>query len=278
MRPSTSLRACGPRFDVHQFSENPERSRGASKPVQSAMQFPTLLLLGFCFLSGTAAAQNACTLPDEIRPFTAEQLRNRAEPPQRRYAVDSYLLSLSWSPSFCADARPSGDSRFQCDQNRFAFVVHGLWPNSSLAPTVADQPAYCREATPISVATHKAHLCTVPGVKLMTHEWQKHGVCAFATPDAYFGKIAELRAKLRLPDFNVVADRPVTAGIIRDAFVKANPQLPRTSIMVDVDRKSRLNEVRLCLDARFAYARCQRAGAPDPIRVRIIRTGERAER
>jgi ribonuclease T2 len=232
-------------------------------------------LLPMLLATPPVLAQQACTLPPEIRPFSAEQLRERAKPPVRLHAVDSYLLALSWSPSFCAEARQSGDSRFQCDLNRFAFVVHGLWPNSSKAESVAEQPSYCREASPIRSDTHRAHLCTVPGVKLMTHEWQKHGVCAFKTPEDYFGRIANLRGALRLPDFNVVADRPLTAGIIRDAFVKANPGLPRGSIMVDVDRKSRLQEVRLCYDLSFAFRNCDRHGAPDRIPVRVVRTGAR---
>jgi ribonuclease T2 len=232
------------------------------------LTFFALLLLPI-----TAQAQSSCTLPPEIRPFSEEQLRQRMKDPVRLHPVDSYLLALSWSPAFCVEARASSDSRFQCERNRFGFVVHGLWPQSSKAKSVAEQPAYCREATPISVKTHKAGLCTVPGVKLMTHEWQKHGVCAFQTPEQYFDRIAAMRGVLKLPNFDVVADRQLTAGIVRDAFVKANPSLPRDAIMVDVDRKSRLKEVRLCYDVAFKFAACDRRGAPDRIPVRIIRIG-----
>jgi ribonuclease T2 len=224
-------------------------------------------------MASAASAQTACKLPGEIRPFTIEQLRNQTEKPMRLHPVDSYLLALSWSPAFCDGARQSSDKKFQCERNRFGFVVHGLWPQSSKAKSVAEQPAYCREAQPISVATHKAHLCTVPGVKLMTHEWQKHGVCAFQTPEQYFDRIAVMRGVLKLPNFDVVADRPLTAAVIRDAFVRANPALPRASIMVDVDKKSRLREVRLCYDVAFQYAVCDRMGAPDKIPVRIVRIG-----
>jgi ribonuclease T2 len=231
------------------------------------------LFLGL-FVAQSAAAQSACTLPGDIRPFTVEQLRERAEEPVRLHPVDSYLLALSWSPTFCEGARPSSDSKFQCERNHFAFVVHGLWPQSSKARSVAEQPSSCREAQPISISTHKAHLCTVPGVKLMTHEWQKHGVCAFQTPEQYFDRIAVMRGVLKLPNFDVVADRPkLNAAVIRDAFVKANPALPRDAIMVDIDRKSRLREVRLCYGVAFQYQRCDRMGAPDAVPVRIVRIG-----
>ncbi len=216
-------------------------------------------------------AQTSCSLPQDIRPFSVEQLRQRTKDPVRLHPVDGYLLALSWSPAFCEGARPSSDSKFQCERNRFGFVVHGLWPQSSKAATVAEQPAFCREAQPISVKTHKTHLCTVPGVKLMTHEWQKHGVCAFQTPEQYFDRIAVMRGVLKLPNFDVVANRALTAAVIRDAFVKANPVLPRNAIMVDVDRKSRLREVRLCYNVAFQYSRCDRLGAPDKVPVRIVR-------
>jgi ribonuclease T2 len=231
------------------------------------------ILTGVTLAASAALAQNACRLPDDIRPFSVEQLRQRAEDPVRLHPVDGYLLALSWSPAFCTDARPSSDSKFQCEKNRFAFVVHGLWPQSSKAKTVAEQPAFCHEAQPISLATHKAHLCTVPGVKLMTHEWQKHGVCAFQTPEQYFDRIAAMRGVLKLPNFDVVADRQLTAATIRDAFVKANPALPRDAIMVDVDKKSRLREVRLCYNVAFQYGRCDRTGAPDTVPVRVVRVG-----
>src|ERR1051326_1079952 len=51
------------------------------------------------------------------------QGRERGEPGR----FDFYLLSLSWSPSFCET--PAGaNSREQCGARPYSFVVHGLWP------------------------------------------------------------------------------------------------------------------------------------------------------
>ena len=105
----------------------------------------------------------------------------------------------------------------------------------------------------------------------MHHEWAKHGSCAFKTPEAFFDRIEQLRRPLRLPNFSVVADQPLTAGIVRDAFVLANPQLPRDSIMVGTDRKNRLQEVRLCYDTSFNFTHCKRRGAPDRIPIQVTR-------
>src|SRR5258708_31440357 len=44
---------------------------------------------------------------------------------------DFYVLSLSWSPSFCEEASErgnSGRSQAQCGGRPVSFVVHGLWP------------------------------------------------------------------------------------------------------------------------------------------------------
>jgi ribonuclease T2 len=44
---------------------------------------------------------------------------------------DFYVLSLSWSPSFCAAAAERGNLRgptLQCGARPYSFVVHGLWP------------------------------------------------------------------------------------------------------------------------------------------------------
>src|SRR6202000_516739 len=45
---------------------------------------------------------------------------------------DYYVLSLSWSPSFCAEAEDRGSrgrsQAAQCGGRPFSFVVHGLWP------------------------------------------------------------------------------------------------------------------------------------------------------
>jgi ribonuclease T2 len=51
------------------------------------------------------------------------QDRRQNAPGQFEY----YVLSLSWSPSFCETA--TGNARHQqCGARPFSFVVHGLWP------------------------------------------------------------------------------------------------------------------------------------------------------
>src|SRR3977135_3469045 len=59
---------------------------------------------------------------------------------------DFYVLSLSWSPSFCAAAEErgnSGRSQAQCGERPFSFVVHGLWPQYDRG-----FPEYCKRPSP----------------------------------------------------------------------------------------------------------------------------------
>jgi ribonuclease T2 len=218
--------------------------------------------------ASAALSQAACKLPTRIDMLEIE--RPQITQPNR-LPVDSYLLALSWSPNYCSTARNKPDARHQCEQNDFGWVVHGLWPNSTKAKRGNDQPAYCRAATGISEQTYRQYLCLVPGVKLMSHEWSKHGTCGFTTPENYFAKTAQLHAALKLPDPQALArtSKPFTAGSLRSAFANANPGLPLRAITVDVDRKQRLREVRVCYDSRYRYTSCARPGAPDRLAIGV---------
>ena len=59
---------------------------------------------------------------------------------------DFYVLSLSWSPSFCAETgeRYAGSSpSLQCGARPYSFVVHGLWPQYDKG-----FPEYCESPAP----------------------------------------------------------------------------------------------------------------------------------
>ncbi len=227
-----------------------------------------IIAAGLSLFAAQTLAQNACQLPRDIDLINIER---PAIIQPSKLPVDEYLLALSWSPNFCAGANGRPGSAFQCELNKFGWVVHGLWPNSSKARQVSDQPAYCAAAAPISQATYRKYLCLVPGVKLMSHEWAKHGTCAFKTPESYFAQAQALHAKLQLPDPVDLAkiSKPFTAGQLRAAFASRNPGLNANSVVVDVDRKQRLREVRICYDKQYRYAVCERPGAPDRLSLRV---------
>jgi ribonuclease T2 len=217
-----------------------------------------------------AAAAQSCVLPPQVTNWRFET-RGDGDP---RAPVDSYILALSWSPTYCAGARERGlnaDSRHQCAANQFGLVVHGLWPSWSQARSLEDQPAYCRPSQRLDPALVRAQMCRLPGATLVQHQWSKHGVCGFSSPQAYFATIDRLVAGLRLPALAALHSpgERTTAGAIRAAFTRANPALPRDAIMIDLDRRGRLDEVRLCLDRSLRWSACTRRGAPDRVAVAV---------
>src|SRR5215510_13801021 len=73
------------------------------------------------FFVSFAQAQETCHLPPSIPKASLQGVdcKNIRTP-------DYYALALSWSPQHCATNHGT-DRRFQCEDNQFDFVVHGLW-------------------------------------------------------------------------------------------------------------------------------------------------------
>lgn len=156
---------------------------------------------------------------------------------------DYYLLSLSWSPSYCAEAGDR-DPR-QCGRDRrFSFVVHGLWPQNERG-----WPSDCatRQAGP-SPALAASMLDIMPSPRLVAHEWETHGACSGLPAQGYFDLVRRVRNTVRIP---VAYQAPaqtlmVTGAEVERAFVAANPGLSPAAVAVQCDR-ARLREVRICV-------------------------------
>jgi len=209
-----------------------------------------------CLATLTAAlhAQTAsCVLPQRI-----EKPRLERADCVNRVRSDYFVLALSWSPEFCQQARTDPDSRFQCERNRFGFVVHGLWPNANGARGKCDQPRNCA-ATLVSDSLVKTHLCTMPGVQLIQGEWQKHGTCSGLSQTGYFQQIDRLWQGLKLPDLRRTAPPSGTMPVraIRKAFADANANsgLTQEALVVDLSGQN-LSEVRICYDLAFKPRKC----------------------
>lgn len=105
------------------------------------------------------------------------------------------MLALTWSPKWCRTRTNEGEARLQCRDNRFGFVVHGLWPNGE----GKTHPRYCAPAPALSAATVRANLCMPPSTQLLQHEWAAHGTCGWSAPGPYFAKTAQLWRSPSLP-------------------------------------------------------------------------------
>ncbi len=171
---------------------------------------------------------------------------------------DFYVLSLSWSPSFCAAASERGNSgrgvRAQCGGRPYSFVVHGLWPQYERG-----FPNYCRRPAPRldrNVMTSMLDLMPAPG--LIYNEWDKHGTCSGLGGRAYFETIRKARAAVKIPAeyLDLVATLTVTPAAVEEAFIKANPGLSPAAIAVTCDSR-RLGEVRICMSRDLQFRACE---------------------
>lgn len=166
---------------------------------------------------------------------------------------DYYVLSLGWSPTWCAltgDAR--GDD--QCDaRHDYSFTLHGLWPQHEMG-----WPSDCRTSTRDPSRSDTAAMADIMGSGgLAWHEWKKHGRCSGLTATDYFALARRAYDSVTLPPVLATLDRDVKlpARVVEDAFIEANPALSRTMITVTCEA-GRIDEVRICLTKGLSPRDC----------------------
>ena len=170
---------------------------------------------------------------------------------------DYYVLSLSWSPSFCEEAAERGTegrAAAQCGGRPFSFVVHGLWPQYERG-----FPEYCQRPSPRldrNIMSSMLDLMPAPG--LVFNEWDKHGTCSGLAARAYFETIRKARSAVKIPPeyLDLSVPKTVAPAEIEDAFIKVNPGLSTSAIAVTCNR-TRLSEVRICLSKDLQFRSCE---------------------
>ena len=197
----------------------------------------------------TRAAITAAFLLAALLPAPAQ---DQGTPGQ----FDFYVLSLSWSPSFCAAAaeRHGGQaSGMQCGARPYSFVVHGLWPQYEKG-----FPENCQQPSPrLYRGIVSSMLDLMPAPHLIYNEWDKHGTCSGLSASAYFDTVRKARAAITIPPDYVSLQQPLTVapGAVQDAFIKANSGLTPNGIAVDCDKK-RLTEIHICLSKDLKFHDC----------------------
>lgn len=174
---------------------------------------------------------------------------------------DYYLLSLSWSPSYCASLQRDGYDP-QChrrDGKRYSFVLHGLWPQNDRG-----WPQFCQSAdrgfVPRPVADRMLDI--MPSDKLVFHQYRKHGTCSGLGVDGYFDLSRELFNKVKIPRryINLADERLfVSPSDLVNEFVAANPGLKPDQIAIECGGPgNRLKEVRICFTRDGQFRTCGR--------------------
>jgi len=183
---------------------------------------------------------------------------------------DFYVLSLSWSPSFCEAAAERGGidrARMQCGGRPYSFVVHGLWPQFDKG-----YPQYCEVADGrLSRDLMSSMLDLMPAPGLIYNEWDKHGTCSGLSQRDYFDTLRKAHGAVKIPaeygqltQAKWVAPREVT-----EAFIKANPGLSESAITVTCNR-NRLSEVRVCLGRDLHFRACEEVARRGCRRDRVV--------
>jgi ribonuclease T2 len=171
---------------------------------------------------------------------------------------DFYVLSLSWSPTYCAtDANPDFD---QCSTPDLGFVAHGLWPEyeAGLAPEYCDsgEPSFVKRSTLDAIAD------VIPNGGFAAYEWRKHGMCTGLSASSYFNLLREAVQRVDIPSsLKSVANRAKMApSAIEAEFVRANPGLSQKGMAVRCQGGA-LSEVRICFTKGLDFRPCPEVDA-----------------
>ena len=178
-----------------------------------------------------------------------EQQSQRHQPGK----FDFYVLSLSWSPSFCKETEERGRENEQCRGRPYAFVVHGLWPQYERG-----FPRDCQVPAPrLNRALMTSMLDLMPAPRLVYHEWDQHGTCSGLAAQAYFDLVRKARGAVNIPEAYTAPKATLTVAPdeVEEAFVKANPGLSRAAIAVTCG-STRLSEVRVCMGKDLKFRDC----------------------
>ena len=166
---------------------------------------------------------------------------------------DYFVLSLSWSPNWCAlegDARRSP----QCADNAgHGWIMHGLWPQFHRG-----YPSFCRTAERAPSRSLTGAMADIMGTSgLAWHQWKKHGVCSGLSAEAYYALSRRAYELVNRPDILRRLDRSVKlpASVVEEAFLKANPSLEPDGITITC-RDGRIQEARICLSRDLAPVPC----------------------
>jgi len=176
---------------------------------------------------------------------------------QKPGKFEYYVLALSWSPSYCAGEAGQNDSQQCAPGRRFAFVIHGLWPQYHKG-----WPEYCAtNENWIPQELIDGMMDVMPSKRLIIHEWKKHGTCSGLSQVEYFNSARQAFEGLRIPARYLSPQAPVTItpGQLVVDFVKSNKALTVDMLSVQCGNatgQARLSELFVCVNKAGSFIPC----------------------
>jgi ribonuclease T2 len=175
---------------------------------------------------------------------------------ERAGDFDYYVMSLSWTPTWCeltGDARRSP----QCDNNKgHGFTLHGLWPQY----TSGGWPSFCRTVERNPSRAMSNDMSDIMGTSgLAWHQWKKHGRCTGLSATEYYALSRRAYETINRPEVFRKLNRDVAlpASVVEDAFMETNPKLLQNQITITCTAH-KIQEVRVCLTKDLERTKCGR--------------------
>ncbi len=157
---------------------------------------------------------------------------------------DFYVLSLSWSPTFCLSHADKGGE--QCNGD-YGFIVHGLWPQY--------ESGYPRACPSNNIAPDEKlideMMDIMPSRRLVKIQWDRHGTCSGLKAQEYYKTLRNAYEKVRIPHL----DRNENVRQLEKEFTKLNPGMREQGIAV-IKSKKHLSEVRICMTKELKFRDC----------------------
>ncbi|MBS9717432.1 ribonuclease T2 [Pseudohalocynthiibacter aestuariivivens] len=166
---------------------------------------------------------------------------------------DYYILSLSWSPNWCALA---GDARNadQCDaRHDYGWIMHGLWPQYENG-----WPSFCNSRFRNPSRRQTRAMTDIMGSGgLAWHQWQKHGRCSgLSSEDYYAAARRAYRSVTRPPVFRRLPNAiRLPASVVEEAFLQSNPDLTAEMITITCE-SGYIQEARICMTLEMEFRKC----------------------
>jgi len=171
----------------------------------------------------------------------------------RATPFDFYLLSLSWSPDYCADSGSSDPA--QCSVGRkLGFVLHGLWPQYQ-----RDYPSDCPTRQIMTSALKDQYSGLYPAQNLYDHEWTKHGSCTGLSPADYLALSKKIKESVVIPAAFRAPEQPFRTSTqkLRADFASVNPGFSASTVAVFCSSSGRyLSELRVCFSPEGKPTAC----------------------
>lgn len=171
---------------------------------------------------------------------------------------DYYTLVLSWSPTHCSTPDGQDDAQ-QCsrrDGRRYAFVLHGLWPQYERG---FPEGCWTRKKPYVPQPLIDSMLDIMPSPKLVIHEYKKHGTCSGMDPKGYYETSRQMFAKIKIPDryVNPFEALTVSPDDLADEFMAANPGLQPDMLAISCGGPgNRLRDIRICFNRQGELRSC----------------------